>query len=122
MTRQAPIWRPGMRIPEGFYRSVLHPTMIFRKRDDGAITLSTSVRYLSRSTIHECVTSDPYAAEGKKLSSEDAQRYGIALSIGKLSDYFKWRASVGLSWWLELEQRYPAAANDNAAGGKEVAA
>lgn len=108
-----PYWRPGMLAPVGYYVSRMYPDMIFRQREDfSSMPADISLRYRRQRFICENVTADPYASEGKKLTSEDAARYGSAAWSGRWLDYFDWKSSVGLSWWVEQERLYPAPADE----------
>jgi hypothetical protein len=118
-----PKWTQTQPVPEGYYKSLMYPSMVFRRREAGSvIPPDIAVRYAPRSVIDSEVTTQPLAAEAKKLASEDAARYGAAAAARKLMEYFEWRATVGLSWWLEQERLYPPADNDNDPDGIEAAA
>ena len=103
-------------IPEGFYWSKLCG-MALRKRQLGSpVTVerhTMAPSSLLRRALAEISPVENDANEAKKLTSEDASRYGSALWSGKLKEYFSWRAEQGLSWWHEQERLYPSAANDN---------
>lgn len=105
-------------IPEGFYWSKMCG-MALRKRSLGSPVTSErhtmNPKSLLRHVLSEIAAVDDDANEAKKLTSEDASRYGSALWSGKIKDYLAWRAAQGLSWWHEQERLYPSAANDNSA-------
>lgn len=111
-----------MPIPSGYYRSKMFPNMIFKQRHDVVVPSDLASRGMSARVIRSEVTDDPYAQDGKRLTSEDASRYGIALSSGQLREYFGWRSSVGLSWWIDVEARIQSPANDNSQKNNEAAA
>ena len=114
-------YAPKKQIPDGYYWSKMCG-MALRKRTVGQDVPSErhtlSPRSLLRNVLSETSTAPDDAMEGKKLASEDATRYGSALWSGKIKDYLAWRASQGLSWWLEQERLYPSASNDNVAARK----
>lgn len=120
--RAAASWRPGMPVPSGHYRSPMYPDMIFRRRTDCLSVISVYSRYDTPRIPHSAISNELYAEEAKKLVSEDAARYGSAVSRRELPKYFDWRASVGLSWWHEQEQCCRAADNDNSSMSNKVAA
>lgn len=117
----APDWKPTRKAPPGYYQSPMYPEMFFKKRDFGTVLSDISVRLSTQKAIAQEVIDDAFASSGKRLSSEDAHRYGVAASTAKFDDYFAWRSSVGLVWWEALEGS-AAPANDNARAGKKVAA
>ena len=93
---------------EQYYDSIRFPGMRFRKRTAcDSIALDTPQVPVSE------ITTDPYAAEGKRLAIEDRSRRASATRSDEWSGYFDWRAEQGLEWWLEQERLYPTAANDN---------
>lgn len=106
-------WKPTAKARPGFYQSPMYPDLFFKRRQAGHVLPEAAIRLASQHSIAREIIDDGYSAAGKKLSSEDAQRYGTAISRKALLAYFDWRSSVGLTWWKEQEKRYPMPANDN---------
>lgn len=112
-------------IPEGFYWSKLCGMALRKIQLGSPVTVERHTMApgaLMRRVLAEISPVENDAHEAKKLTSEDASRYGSALWSGKLKEYFSWRAEQGLSWWHEQERIYPSAANDNSAAAVRKAA
>lgn len=112
-------------IPEGFYWSKLCGMALRKRQFVSPITAerhTMTPKSILRQALVEISPVENDASDAKKLTSEDASRYGSALWSGRLKEYFSWRAEQGLSWWHEQERLYPSAANDNSVAAVRKAA
>lgn len=97
------------------YNSTRFPGMRFRRRT-ACDSIATDTPPVQVSEI----TTDPYAAEGKRLAVEDRQRRHREFVHGVPARYFDWRQSIGNDYYDEQDRlagRVSAsgrvAANDN---------
>lgn len=97
------------------YNSIRFQGMRFRRRT-ACDSIATDTPLVPVSEI----TTDPYAAEGVRLASEDRIRRATAFANKQPTDYFDWRQSIGNDYYDEQDRlagRVTAsgrvAANDN---------
>jgi len=105
-------------IPEGFYWSKVCGMALRKRQFVSPITVerhTMTPKSILRRVLAEISPVENDAIEAKKLTSEDASRYGSAVWSGRLKEYFSWREAQGLSWWHEQERLYSSVANDNSA-------
>lgn len=100
----------GARASATHYPSKLHPGMFFRKR-----SACNSIELDTPQVSPAEITTDPYAAEGKRLAVEDRTRRGKP-------GYFPWRQSIGNDYYDEQDRLAGrVAANDNVRERRVVA-
>lgn len=93
------------------YPSRLHPGMFFKRRT----SCNSIVMDMPQVPVTE-ITTDPCAAEGRRLAVEDRMRRGR-------SGYFEWRQSIGNDYYDEQDRLAGrVAANDNRRSATKVPA
>lgn len=97
-------------MPDTHYDSIRFPGMRFRRRT-ACDSIATDTPLVPVSEI----TTDPYAAEGKRLAIEDRVRRATAFANNLPADYFNWRQSIGNDYYDEQDRLAGrlVAANDN---------
>lgn len=98
---------------EPYYDSIRFLGMRFRRR-----TACDSVALDTPRIPAEDITTDPYAAEGKRLAELDQRARNGAIG----TDYFAWRQAIGNDYYDEQDRiAGRLAANDNVRAGRVAA-
>lgn len=84
-------WEPGMKVPYGYYRSVVQPDMIFKCRwaDDDIEEVEQETGY------------DPDVFAAIQFTAEVRRAVSKLIKAGKIREAFEKRQSIGNAWYDE---------------------